>query len=83
MSKRNPFEVFDQILKALPTKKLKNELQQIINPYKAPEQYWGLLNYFVNKVVSHPPKEEWEWKIVSILTTKTIEQLKREVKEND
>ena len=78
--KRNPFVVYDQIYKALPTKELQEKLNQTIDPYKAPEQYFGLLGFFVNKVVSRPPNKDWEWKIISILTTKSIEQLKEEAK---
>lgn len=80
MIKRNAFEVRDQIYRALPTEELRKELDYIINPYKAPESYWNLLTYFVNKVISYPPQEDWEWNIISILTTKSVDELKEEVK---
>lgn len=77
---RNGFVVFDQIKAALPTSELRCKLSVLGHKirYKPPEGYFAYLNFFVNDVISHPPKEDWEWEIVSILTTKSIETLKEE-----
>ena len=72
---RNGYEVTAQIKEVLPEKY--HPLIEIItsNPYRAPELMFPLLNELINKIVPFPPKEEWQWKAVSILMDKSREEL--------
>jgi len=84
MNRRNCCQVIAEMLEKVPTDKthLINDLEWNLEDasYKAPEQniQWQrtqqtLINHFPE------PKEQWEFEVLSIFTTKSIEDLKIEV----
>lgn len=51
--------------------------------YKAPEQLececWRSLSHLMNANLTWPPVEDWGWEVASIITTKSVDELKAEV----
>jgi hypothetical protein len=87
---RNIHEVTKQICDAFPDSyyvEFKERLTKISNDsvYRAPElQYmsWEKLSYFINCEIGIPHLD-WHFEVYSILSTKTVEQIKQELKNNN
>lgn len=87
---RNLFRVLEEILLVIPNEEdikqpIENLLKVIIQhaSYTPPEcmgGYWYKLTEIINKYITVPLTEEWEFKMISIFTTKSIEILKIEQK---
>lgn len=78
---RDIFEVLEQIRNVLEEDNNYSEMKNIIEnlksklEYKAPELRWNYV-YEVFIVNFIPPKTDIDYKVLSIWTTKTIEELK-------
>lgn len=80
---RNIFEVLEQIKEALGEDNEYSEIKAGIDDieyslrFKAPEDTW---NYVYDKLITNfiPPETEIDYKVLSIWTTKTVEELKEE-----
>lgn len=88
MKRRNCCEVINQLLEKVPENK--TELIEDLKwnyedaSYKAPEEtiQWTRTMETLMKHMLHP-REEWEFEILSIFTTKTIEQVKMDFKQDN
>jgi len=83
---RNILDVIGTIVEQIPeenNEKLMLNLYKIANDsvYRAPEiKYlsWNELSYRLNDYIGSPV-EDWHFDVYSILTTKTVEQIKQEM----
>lgn len=81
MKRRNCYEVINQMIAKIP--KTKTELLKDLQwnyedaIYKPPEQIiqWNRTQYTLIKHIPKP-KEDWEFEVLSIFTTKTVKELK-------
>lgn len=77
---RDIFKVLKQIKELSNDKEFLEVIEDIENDlrYKAPEDSW---NYVYDKFIVNyiPPETEIDYKILSIWTTKSVEELKNEV----
>lgn len=79
---RNIFLVLEQIKEALEEDNEYSEIKAGIDDieyalrYKAPEDVW---NYVYDKLIINfiPPETEIDYKVLSVWTTKTVEELKK------
>ncbi len=87
--RRIPSEVLEQIKNKLPLSKRFNIDWYIRDfQYKSPEQNsecFGIIHSFIDKILKQEntlgiPKEEWHFEICSILSEKSIEELKKDFK---
>lgn len=87
MERRDCVQVIRQILEKVPAKKTKliKDLKECENDanYKAPEEtiQWINLGLVLEKHIPIP-KKDWEWEVASIVTTKSIEELKEIIKKS-
>jgi len=81
MARRNCCEIINQMVEKIPTEKteLLKDLEWNLEDasYKAPEEtlQW---NRTMNTLMKHipEPKLDWEFEVLSIFTTKTVDELK-------
>lgn len=84
---RDIFKVLEQIKDALGEDNEYSEIKAGVEDieyslrYKAPEDYW---NFVFEKLIVDfiPPQTETDYKVLSIWTTKTIAELKKEKNKN-
>lgn len=78
---RNLIEVIDEMLKVIPENEevLRNDLEyhRDSQSYKAPEDMieWKLTHKTLSEAM-FPVKEDWQWEVWSIWSTKSVEELK-------
>jgi predicted RNA-binding protein with RPS1 domain len=82
MERRNCVEVINKMLKVIPETEVQIicalENNKIDASYKAPEEtiQWErtaqTLQFYIRK-----PNKDWHWKVLSIFSTKSIEEVKR------
>lgn len=84
--KRNIFGVAKAIQNATPEEhKFHGYIGKFIDGliYKAPEQLdgecWRSLSHLMNANLPWPPVDDWGWEVASIITTKSVDELKAEV----
>lgn len=83
---RNVVEIINKIIGHIPTDNNEVLIQRLIllsydDSYRAPElkyMSWDDLAYELNHHIGMP-KEDWQFEVYSILTTKSIEELKEEL----
>ena len=85
---RNLSEVINRILSEVPATEedLIEQLKDVLNSlaYSAPENilmWWDETHCIIMDYVPDPPKEKWQWIILSIFSTKPIKELKKLSKE--
>lgn len=84
---RNLVTVLNEIIEVIPKEndEMINHLKHLRESasYSAPEvmyMWWNLVHESLLDYISDIPKEEWEWKVFSIFSTKSVEELKESMK---
>lgn len=85
---RDLFTVLPEMLKVIPAElDIREPLIELLNYIKQHNSYtppecmegaWHRLTQIINMHIVPPLTDEWEFKLISILTTKSVEQLKAE-----
>lgn len=89
MQRRDCSEVISKMLEKIPTDKVELikdlEWNKEDAKYKAPEEtlQWKRTMETLQKHIPPPPTEDWQFEVLSIFTTKSVEELKAQFKQDE